>query len=420
MLIPVTGIVDVVVHVDRREGGPLDRVGGDLQHGTRPEVAQEEIVRHFLGGGAQGDQQGRTEAQCDGQAGGMAGHLRPQARTRLAPQVMPAPKATRRTRSPAAMRPPAHALVPEQGNGGGGGVAVALDVVPHLLVGQAQDLLAVLVDPLVGLVHEHHLEVGHADAVALQDLLRRLHHAGGGHLEDVAPVHDRDVLTARELAGVGVGPVLEAGARHVELLVVGAVRVEVVVEHAPLAVLRLDHDRGRRVAEEHGQVPELRVPGVLLGGGRNVALAVHVLELGLRPGHEAAVHLGPHEEHGPGEAGADVGVRELEAVEEAAALLADVEAGDGPEAELRLEKAAAPGEEVVGGHGGEDHEVDFLGPHLRVLERLLGRRHPEVGGGGTGAHVVAGLDAAALADPGVARVHEPRHHVVGDPVLRDL
>jgi len=53
----------------------------------------------------------------------------------VAPQFIPAPKATSSTRS-RLEAPVADALVPEQGDGGGGGVAVALDVVDDLLVGQ--------------------------------------------------------------------------------------------------------------------------------------------------------------------------------------------------------------------------------------------------------------------------------------------
>ena len=189
---------------------------------------------------------------------------------------------------------------------------------------------------------------------------------------------------------------------------------------AGLALHRLHHHGRRAVAEEHDQVAEAVRPLALLGSGGRVAAPVEVLELRLRPGHEAGVDLRPHEEHGLGQAGADVGVGELQAVEEAAALLADVEAGHVAQAELRLQQGAAAGEEVVGGHGGEDHEVHLVLRHPRVLEGLAGGGDAEVGGGRPLVHEVAGLDAAALPDPGVARVHEPRQHVVGDPVGRDL
>ncbi len=212
----------------------------------------------------------------------------------------------------------------------------------------------------------------------------------------------------------------QAGAGDVELLVVGAVGVKDVVEKAPPVLGRLEHHRRPRVSEEHGQVAEPRVPGALLGGGRDGAPTIHVLELRPGPGHEAAVDLRPHEEHGLRETRADVGVHELQAVEEAGALLADVEAGDGPQAELGLEDAAAPGEVVVGSHGGEDHEVDLFGGHLRVREGLAGRGHPQVGGGGAGIDEVSGHHPAPLADPGVGRVHDPRQHVVRHPILGDL
>ena len=53
-----------------------------------------------------------------------------------------------------------------------------------------------------------------------------------------------------------------------------------------------------------------------------------------------------------------------QAVQEARALLPDVEAGDVAQAQLVLQEGAAAREVVVGGHGREHHEVD------------LGRRRP--------------------------------------------
>src|SRR5579864_7052166 len=55
-------------------------------------------------------------------------------------------------------------LVEGDRQGRRGGVAVALDVVVHLLVGQAERLLRRLVDPQVGLVHDQQVEI--LDAVA--------------------------------------------------------------------------------------------------------------------------------------------------------------------------------------------------------------------------------------------------------------
>ena len=94
--------------------------------------------------------------------------------------------------------------------------------------------------------------------------------------------------------------------------------------------------------------------------------------------------------------------------------------GTGRRPSLAWMQRGRAGEEVVRGHGREDHEVDLLRPGLRHLQRAARRRHPEVGGAGAGVHVVARLDPAALADPLVAGVHDPRQHRVGDPVLRDL
>ena len=201
-------------------------------------------------------------------------------------------------------------------------------------------------------------EVFDTHAVALQERLRHLDHVRGRHLEDVAAVHHGDVVAPLELGVIRVGPVLEADARDVELLEVVPVGVQLLVEDPALAVRGLEHHRRRRVPEEHGEVAEARVPGVLFRRGRGFCPAVQVLELRGRPRHEAGVDLGPHEEDRPRQARADVGVHELQTVEEPRALLADVEAGHGGKAELGLEDGPRPGEVVVGGHGGEDHEVD--------------------------------------------------------------
>src|SRR5207248_4150525 len=71
-------------------------------------------------------------------------------------------------------------------------------------------------------------------------------------------------------------------------------------------------------------------------------------------------------------------------------------------------------------HRGEDHEVDLAGIDARRLQRSPGSGHSQIGGADAGIDVVARLDAAALADPGVARVHEARQHVVGHAVARNL
>ena len=126
----------------------------------------------------------------------------------------------------------------------------------HLLLGNAQGLRAVLVDAEVGLVHQHEREVAIGGPLRFRISCRDLDHLRGRHLEDVAAVHDRDVVAPAELLGVGVGPMLEAGAGDVELLVVGSGSVEDLVDDPALAFRRLHYHRGSGVAEEHDEVPE--------------------------------------------------------------------------------------------------------------------------------------------------------------------
>src|SRR6266850_729244 len=110
-------------------------------------------------------------------------------------------------------------------------------------------------------------------------------------------------------------------------------------------------------------------------------------------------------------------VRDLKAVDEPGALLPDVERGDVRHAHLVLEDGAAPGEVMVGRHRGEDDVVDLVLGDAGVLERLLRRAHTQVAGRGALLDVVACLHAAALADPGVGRIHDLGELVVGDEVL---
>src|SRR4029453_16002377 len=142
---------------------------------------------------------------------------------------------------------------------------------------------------------------------------------------------------AAELRGFGIGTVLEAGPGHVQFYVVGPGAVQLVVDDAARAVLRgLQHHGRAGVAEQHHQVTEARVPLELLRRGRDVRHAARVVEVRARPGHEADVHLRAHQQHGLGHARPDLRVGELQPVEEAGALLADVEAGTAPRAGLVL------------------------------------------------------------------------------------
>ncbi len=123
------------------------------------------------------------------------------------------------------------------------------------------------------------------------------------------------------------------------------------------------------------------------------------------------------EQHGARLARLEQRVGDLQAVDEAGALLPDVQRRHVRQPQLVLQDAAAAGEVVVGGHRGEHDVIDLLLGHARVLERLPGRAGAQVAGGGPLLDVVARLHAAPLADPPVGGVHHPGELVVGDEVL---
>jgi len=112
-------------------------------------------------------------------------------------------------------------------------------------------------------------------------------------------------------------------------------------------------------------------------------------------------------------AGLEQRIRNLQSVDEAGALLADVERGDVPDAQLVLEDAAAAGEVVVRRHGGEDDVVDLFLRDAGVRERFLRGAHAQIAGRCALLDVIARLHPAALADPGIGRIHDLGELIVG-------
>src|SRR5207247_391973 len=95
-------------------------------------------------------------------------------------------------------------------------------------------------------------------------------------------------------------------------------------------------------------------------------------------------------------------------------------ANTGGEAELALEEHTGAGFEVMGGAGAVRDAVEVGGAHAGLRERLARRGRRETRAGLAVRDPVAGLDAAALHDPFVRRVHQLREIVVGDDALRDV
>ena len=165
------------------------------------------------------------------------------------------------------------------------------------------------------------------------------------------------------------------------------------VEDSPIVVVTGPQERaGRAVAEKN----------------RHVATFVAEVERG-------RVDLGAHQQDALVHAASNPRVGDLHAVEEATALVAHVECGHPPEAELVTQEAAAAGEVEVGRERCEDDRVDLRHVDPGVFTGHLGRWHGEVTGSGAAFLDVAALfDACALLDPLVARVEHFREVVVGD------
>src|SRR5712691_11530303 len=128
------------------------------------------------------------------------------------------------------------ALVEGDGDGGGGGVSLALDVVVDAVVGEAEDALDHLVDAQVRLVRDEQVDLRHLDALLLAELAHHLGHARHRRLEDGAAVHLGDVPPLADVCLIDVGTAGESGAGDVEVLEVGAVRVDLEAEQ-PLVAL---------------------------------------------------------------------------------------------------------------------------------------------------------------------------------------
>src|SRR5580765_6765161 len=118
--------------------------------------------------------------------------------------------------------------------------------------------------------------------------------------------------------------------------------------------------------------------------------------------------------------GADPGVRDREAVDKSAALIAYVDGGNVGEAELALQKDAVAGLEVIRRAGAVDDAVDVLRFEAGFVERLFRCDAREADAGVPAIDPVARLDAATLDDPLIRRVHDLREIVVGDETRGDV
>src|SRR5256712_13719169 len=299
----------------------------------------------------------------------------------------------------AAAQPPGdERLVEGDGNRGGGGVAVAIDVGVHLVGPQPGQLLDHLDDAEIRLVRHQQFHVARREPVGLERELHRLWHEHRGELEHLAPVHHRPVLTLLQHLLAHVRVVRQAGAVDPQLFGMTAVGEEMHREDAAPRVLGgAEHHRARAVAEQDRRVPP----------------AARLVE-------PARVHPGTDPEDAPGGTRADPSVGHGEGGQEAAALVAHVDRRDVADAQLALKEDAVAGLEMVGGAGTVDDAVEVAGLQAGLGQGLAGGLARQRDAGLAVRHPVARLDAAALRDPLVRRVHEPGQVVIGDEPGRDV
>src|SRR5205809_175005 len=134
-----------------------------------------------------------------------------------------------------------------------GRVAVALDVVEHLLLGQLEAHRHQLADTQVRLVRDQEVQVGGGAAVVRERLPDHLGKARDGVLEDVAPLHARPEAAAGLVEHVlgHARPHAARGRLDHQLLGVPALAVEVDRKDAAAPVgLGPEHGGARAVAED--------------------------------------------------------------------------------------------------------------------------------------------------------------------------
>jgi hypothetical protein len=126
------------------------------------------------------------------------------------------------------------------------------------------------------------------------------------------------------------------------------------------------------------------------------------------------VHLRADQQNVLVGSGPDVGVRDGYTVNEASALLADIETGNLGNAECALDEYASARKIEVGRQGRVDDEIDVARREAGALDRFLARRGRQRGSGLALGDPAALLDAGALDDPLVRGLHPRRKLVVGD------
>lgn len=186
-----------------------------------------------------------------------------------------------------------------------------------------------------------------------------------------------------------------------------------------LRLVCLEHESSRAVPEDDCAVPLSSPPRERLRRNRTLGVSEHDRPLRVAPRVKRCVALRADEEHAPIRPGSDEGVGDVQPGEEPGALHANVESVRRIEPEPFRQEPAVAGEVVVGSHGREDNEVEFGRFETRAGQRALCGFVAQVGRRRSLSGVAPLLDACALPDPLVARVHQARDALVGDDSFRD-
>jgi len=163
-----------------------------------------------------------------------------------------------------------------------------------------------------------------------------------------------------------------------------------------LSSVATDHDSTGAIAEQYGHVAACRRD-------------IEPRRVNLRTDHQ---HVLEH-------AGANVRVRDRHAVDEARALLANVETRDLFQAELALHEHRRAGEIEVRRQRRVDDQVDVFRLQASSFDRLATRLRRELCTRLAGLDPVALFDAGPLDDPLVRRLHLRRELVIRHDARRD-
>ena len=150
------------------------------------------------------------------------------------------------------------------------------------------------------------------------------------------------------------------------------------------------------------------------GGSRAVAKQDADVSALVRPVDPPRKHFAAGDQDVPAGPPADELVGQSQPVDQARALLLDVERGDRAQSEFRLQEAGRAGVGVIGGDGVHHQEVDLVHRQAGIGHGRAARRHGQVRGGQVRLRMPPPQHAGPLNDEPLAGLHHPRHVKVRD------